>query len=107
MNGYIAALSSADVLAELAEQNADVVVLSQDFGPIGAFTARFPERHFDLGISEQNLVGVAAGLAHAGKVAFVLAMACSLPRHGPLRTTLPIDAYRRLTGQLSAVSGQL
>lgn len=35
----------------------------------------FPERHFDLGITEQNLIGVAAGLAHAGKLPFVLAMA--------------------------------
>ena len=51
------------------------MLLSQDFGPIGSFSARFPERHFDLGISEQNLVGVAAGLAHAGKLPFVLAMA--------------------------------
>jgi len=75
MSGYFAALSSADVLAELAERDPNVVLLSQDFGPIGAFTARFPERHFDLGISEQNLIGVAAGLAHAGKVAFVIAMA--------------------------------
>jgi transketolase len=75
MSGYFTAMSSAEVLAELAEQNPDVILLSQDFGPIGAFTARFPERHFDLGITEQNLVGVAAGLAHAGKLPFVLAMA--------------------------------
>jgi transketolase len=75
MSGYFAAMSSAEVLAELAEQNLDVVLLSQDFGPIGSFSERFPERHFDLGISEQNLVGVAAGLAHAGKLPFVVAMA--------------------------------
>ncbi len=75
MSGYFAAMSSAEVLAELAEQNPDVVLLSQDFGPIGSFSARFPQRHFDLGISEQNLVGVAAGMAHAGKLPFVIAMA--------------------------------
>lgn len=75
MSGYFTAMSSAEVLAELAEQNPDVVLLSQDFGAIGLFSARFPERHFDLGISEQNLVGVAAGLAHAGKLPFVVAMA--------------------------------
>ena len=56
MSGYFAALSAADVLVELAERNPDVVLLTQDFGAIGAFTARFPERHFDLGISEANLV---------------------------------------------------
>ena len=75
MSGYFAALSAADVLVELAERNPDVVLLTQDFGAIGAFTARFPERHFDLGISEANLVGVAAGMAHAGMLPFVLAMA--------------------------------
>ncbi len=75
MSGYFAAMSAAEVLADLAETNSDVVLVSQDFGPIGSFTARFPERHFDLGITEQNLVGVAAGLAHAGKLPFVVAMA--------------------------------
>ena len=75
MSGYFAAMSSAEVLAELAESNPDLVLLSQDFGAIGSFGARFPQRHFDLGISEQNLVGVAAGMAHAGKLPFVLAMA--------------------------------
>ncbi len=75
MSGYFAAMSSAEVLVELAEQNPNVVLVSQDFGPIGAFSGRFPDRHFDVGISEENLVGVAAGLAHAGKLAYVLAMA--------------------------------
>lgn len=75
MSGYFAAMSSAEVLVDLAEKNADVVLVTQDFGPIGNFTARFPERHFDVGISEENLVGVAAGLAHAGKLPFVIAMA--------------------------------
>ncbi len=75
MSGYFTALSAVEVLAELAEQNPKLVLLSQDFGAIGSFTARFPERHLDLGITEQNLIGVAAGLAHAGKLPFVMAMA--------------------------------
>src|SRR5512136_1407522 len=75
MSGYFAAMSSAEIMADLAEANPNIVLVSQDFGPIGTFTARFPDRHFDLGITEQNLVGVAAGLAHAGKLPFVLAMA--------------------------------
>src|SRR5262245_46296296 len=75
MSGYFTAMSSAEVLVELAEVDPKIVLVSQDFGPIGSFTARFPERHFDLGITEQNLIGVAAGLAHAGKLPFVLAMA--------------------------------
>ena len=52
-----------------------IVLVSQDFGPIAVFTERFPERHLDVGISEENLIGVAAGLAHAGKLPFVLGMA--------------------------------
>ncbi|HUI28482.1 MAG TPA: transketolase C-terminal domain-containing protein [Candidatus Kryptonia bacterium] len=75
MSGYVAAMSSADVLVELAEHNSDVVLVTQDFGPIGSFTERFPTRHFDVGISEENLIGVAAGLAHAGKLPFVIGMA--------------------------------
>jgi transketolase len=75
MSGYFTAMSCAEVLVELAEHDRNIVLLSQDFGPIGSFTSRFPERHFDLGITEQNLIGVAAGLAQAGKIAYVLAMA--------------------------------
>jgi transketolase len=75
MSGYFTAMASAEVLVELAEHNPHLVLVSQDFGPIGSFTSRFPDRHFDVGITEANLVGVAAGLAHAGKLPFVLAMA--------------------------------
>jgi len=82
VSGYFTALSSADVLSELAEADPSVVLVTQDFGPIGSFTARFPDRHFDVGISEQNLVGVAAGLAHAGLRPYVLAMAPFLTMRG-------------------------
>jgi transketolase len=82
MSGYFAAMAATDVLVELAEANPNVVLVSQDFGPMGSFTAQFPTRHFDLGISEENLVGVAAGLAHAGKLPFVVAMAPFLSMRG-------------------------
>lgn len=75
MSGYFVAMSAAEVLCELAEENPKVVLVSQDFGPVGSFTSRFPDRHFDVGISEENLIGVAAGLAHAGKLPYVLGMA--------------------------------
>jgi transketolase len=82
MIGYLTAVQSAEVLAELAETNPNLVLCSQDLGPVGSFTARFPARHFDLGITEQNLVGVAAGLAHVGLQPFVLAMAPFLSMRG-------------------------
>jgi transketolase len=75
MSGYFTAMSSAAVLCELAAKDPNVVLVSQDFGPVGDFTSSFPDRHFDVGISEENLIGVAAGLAHAGKLPFVLGMA--------------------------------
>lgn len=75
MSSYQQAPPHVAALAELGRENPDVVVVSQDLGPVGPFTAEFPERHFDVGISEQNLIGVAAGLAHAGKLPFVIAMA--------------------------------
>lgn len=75
MSPYAQAPPHLEVIARLGRSNPDLVVVSQDFGPAGQFTQEFPERHFDVGISEQNLVGVAAGLAHAGKLAYVLAMA--------------------------------
>jgi transketolase len=74
MSGYFAALSAAELLGELAEQNPDLVLLTQDLS-MASFAARFPDRYVDVGITEQNLIGVAAGLAHAGKLPFVVAMA--------------------------------
>jgi transketolase len=82
MSGYFTALSALDVLVELAEADPTVMLLTQDFGPMGAFTQRFPDRHLDLGISEENLVGVAAGVAHAGLRPFVIAMAPFLSMRG-------------------------
>ena len=75
MLGFVYALSQGGVLAEMAEKNPNVVVVSQDMGPLSPFSDKFPDRFFDVGISEGNLIGVAAGLAHAGKMPFVVGMA--------------------------------
>jgi transketolase len=74
MSSYMKAPPYLAAIMELAKANRDVVVVSQDFSA-GLFSETYPERHFDVGISEQNLVGVAAGLAHTGKLTFVLGMA--------------------------------
>lgn len=74
MSSYMQAPPHLAVITELARGDSNVVIVSQDFDA-GPFAAEFPERHFDVGISEENLIGVAAGLAHTGKTAFVLAMA--------------------------------
>jgi transketolase len=62
-----------EVLCELAEQHQDIVALTADLGSstkIGAFGEKFPHRFFNVGIAEQNMFGIAAGLAKGGFVAF-------------------------------------
>jgi transketolase len=60
-------------LVELGRQNKDIVVLDADLSPstMTSFFAReFPERFFNCGLEEQNMIGIAAGLAISGKTVF-------------------------------------
>jgi len=64
----------AETLIELAETNRDIVVLDADLSQstrTARFGARYPDRFFNMGISEQDMIGTAAGLALAGKIPFV------------------------------------
>jgi len=59
-----------EFLAEEAERNKDLIVLDADLAgstKTSMFKAKAPERFFDMGIAEQNMMGVAAGLALSGK----------------------------------------
>jgi transketolase len=61
------------VLVELGKEHKNLVVITGDLGKstgVSAFEA-FAERYFNLGISEQDIVGTAAGLASAGKIPVV------------------------------------
>ncbi|MBQ3041465.1 MAG: transketolase family protein [Clostridia bacterium] len=63
-----------NALAELGEINQDVVVLDADLAEATKtciFKKKFPERFFDCGIAENNMVSVAAGLSTCGKIPFV------------------------------------
>lgn len=63
-----------EALCELGGQNRDIVVLDADLSKstkTNVFAKAFPERFFNAGIAEQNLMGTAAGLAAAGKIPFV------------------------------------
>ena len=65
--------SYGEALLELAQDHDDVVVLDADLAAAtqtGKFKAVHPERFFDVGIAESNLMGVAAGIAAAGHKAF-------------------------------------
>ena len=69
-------------LVEIGEANADVVVLGADTTDslkTSAFGKRFPDRFFNVGIAEANMVSVAAGLAASGKTAFASTYAIFMP----------------------------
>ncbi|MDG6925293.1 MAG: transketolase family protein [Nitrososphaerota archaeon] len=71
-----------EALVELGGSRSDVVVLGADTTESiksGMFGAKYPERFFNMGIAEQNLVGVAAGLALAGKIAYAGTYAIFVP----------------------------
>ncbi len=60
-------------LVELGRQNKDIVVLDADVSPstmTNLFAQEFPDRFFNCGLTEQNMIGIAAGLAASGKVVF-------------------------------------
>lgn len=60
-------------LKELGEKNKDIVVLDADLSgstKTGVFRESYPDRFFNVGIAEQNLIGTAAGLATSGKIPF-------------------------------------
>jgi transketolase len=65
-------------LVELGRQNKDIVVLDADLSPstmTGFFAREFPDRFFDCGLEEQNMVCIAAGLAASGKIVFASSFA--------------------------------
>ncbi len=68
-------------LVELAEVDDRIVAVVNDSvgsSKLGPFQERFPERLVNVGIAEQDMVGVGAGLANGGKIPFVSAAACFL-----------------------------
>lgn len=75
-NGY------GEALVELGKTNKDVVVLTADLAESTralAFQKKYPQRFFECGVAEQNMVGVAAGLALSGKIPFLSSYATFVP----------------------------
>lgn len=65
-------------LFEAAKENKDIVALTADLAgslKLGAFTDAFPERFFQCGIAEANMIGIGAGLTIGGKVPYVTTFA--------------------------------
>lgn len=70
-------------LLEVGRTNKDIVVLDADLASstkITYFAEEFPERFFQCGIAEQNMIGVAAGLAACGKIPFAASFAVFVSR---------------------------
>ena len=71
----------AETVQALAAKDRDVLAVTSDSrgsGKLGPFAAAYPQQIVEVGIAEQNLVGVAAGLASAGKRVFAVSPACFL-----------------------------
>lgn len=65
--------SYGEALASLGEKRKDIVVLDADLSSAtktNLFAEKFPERFFDMGIAEQDMLGTAAGFATCGKIPF-------------------------------------
>src|SRR3989339_759478 len=71
-----------EALVELGKRDDRVVVLTADVKEsvrVERFAQVFPERFIECGVAEQNMMGIAAGLAAAGKIPFVCAYAVFSP----------------------------
>lgn len=70
--------SYGNALVELGKEHDDLIVLDADLAgatKTGVFKKAFPERHWDVGIAEANMAGIAAGVAASGKVPFMSSFA--------------------------------
>jgi transketolase len=71
----------AQTLMELVANDRDILVITSDSrgsGRVTPFAEKFPEQIVEIGIAEQNLVGISAGLASMGKKVFTVSPACFL-----------------------------
>jgi len=83
-------------LLELGEKNKQVVVLCADLAEstrVLAFKEKFPERYVEMGVAEQNLAAVAAGMANYGKIPFITSYAAFSPgrNNEQIRTTISLN----------------
>lgn len=70
--------SYGNALVEVGKEHEDLIVLDADLAgatKTGIFKKAFPDRHWDIGIAEANMTGIAAGLATCGKVPFISSFA--------------------------------
>jgi transketolase len=94
--GYInQRMAYGNALIELGSENKNVVALEADLGKSTMsclFQEKFPERYFEMGIAEQNMASVAAGLSLTGKIPFIhsFAVFASGRAYDQIRQTISI-----------------
>lgn len=72
-----------DTIMDLARKDRNIVVLEADLMSCtntGGFKAAYPDRFYNMGIAEANMIGVAAGLSAMGKIPFAATFACFASR---------------------------
>lgn len=96
-----------NVLMEAAKNDKDIVALCSDSRGSGSFTAfadTYPEQFVETGIAEQDLVGIAAGLAKCGKKAYAVSPACFLSTRSYEQCKIDV-AYSDTNVKLIGISG--
>lgn len=97
-----------EALARLGEQHPEVVVLDADLAKSTKseiFAKKFPNRFFEMGIAEANMIGTAAGLSFTGKLPFLCSFGCFLTgRYDTIRLSVAYaQANVRLIGTHAGV----
>ena len=96
-----------EVLMEKAQTDRDIVVLCSDSrgsASLAPFANAFPEQFVEIGIAEQNLVSIAAGLAKCGKKSFAASPACFLSTRSYEQCKVDC-AYSNTNVKLIGISG--
>ena len=96
-----------DVLLKEAETDKDIVVLCSDSrgsASLAPFADAYPDQFVEMGIAEQDLVSVSAGLAHCGKKAFAASPACFLSTRSYEQCKIDV-AYSNTNVKLIGISG--
>lgn len=103
-----------NTLIELAERDNRIMLITGDLGfmVIDPFTAKFPDRFINVGVAEQNMIGIATGLAEAGFIPFVYSIApfatlrpYEFIRNGPIAHHLPVRILGIGTGMDYSTNG--
>jgi transketolase len=93
-------------LCELAEQQVAITLVVGDlgFGVVEQFAKRFPKQYLNAGVAEQNMTGIAAGLALSGKIVFTYSIA-NFPTIRCLEQIRNDVCYHRANVKVGAVGG--